>query len=171
MSVTPDTDSLTRGAHIADVTTAILLAVAAWCAVVATRGVFVLNVLIFPLPPLLLVYASVCVQVARHLLWPRPSLLWRVKSAQAAIVARPNLTAALRAFVATRPAVFLVAYFAVVTIGLTAKPGFVLSEIRLRICPRGSTPGGTGTSRLTAIRGTTRSSGSGTSRSFRPCRC
>ena len=135
MSVTPDTDSLARGAHIPDVTTAILLAVAAWCAVVATRGVFVLNVLIFPLPPLLLVYASVCVQVARHLLWPRPSLLWRVKSAQAAIVARPNLTAAFRAFVATRPAVFLVAYFAVVTIGLTAKAGFVLSRDPLANLP------------------------------------
>jgi hypothetical protein len=134
MSVTPETDALTMGARIADVTTAILLAVAAWCAVVATRGVFVLNVLILPPRPLLLVYAAVCVQVARHLLWPRPSLLWRVKRAHAAVVARPNVAAALRAFVATRPAVFLVAYFAVVIIGLT-KPGFVLSRDPLANLP------------------------------------
>jgi hypothetical protein len=134
MPVTPETDALTMGARIADVTTAILVAVAAWCAVVATRGVFVLNVLILPPPPLLLVYAAVCVQVARHLLWPRPSLLWRVKRAHAAVVARPNVAAALRAFVATRPAVFLVAYFAVVIIGLT-KPGFVLSRDPLANLP------------------------------------
>lgn len=135
MPVTPETDSLTRGARLADVTTAILLAVAAWCAVVATRGVFVLGVLILPPPPLLLVYAAVCVQIARHLLWPRPSILWRVKRAHAAVAARPNVAAALRAFVATRPAVFLVAFFAVVTIGLTAKPGFVLSRDPLANLP------------------------------------
>ena len=134
MPVTSETDALTIGARIADVTTAILLAVAAWCAVVATRGVFVFNVLILPPPPPLLVYAAVCVQVARHLLWPRPSLLWRVKRAHAAVVARPNVAAALRAFVATRPAVFLVAYFAVVIIGLT-KPGFVLSRDPLANLP------------------------------------
>jgi hypothetical protein len=126
---------VTRGARIADVTAAILLAVAAWCAVVATRTVFVLNVLISPPSPLLLLYAAICVQIARHLLWPRPSILWRLKKAHVAAVARPNVAAALRAFVATRPAVFLVAFFAVVTIGLSAKPGFVLSRDPLANLP------------------------------------
>jgi hypothetical protein len=109
--------------------------VAAWCAVVATRTVFVRNVLIFPPPPWLLVYAAVCVQIARHLLWPRPSILWRLKNAHAAAVARPDVAAAVRAFAATRPAVFLVAFFAVVTLGLSAKPGFVLSRDPLANLP------------------------------------
>jgi hypothetical protein len=135
MPVKPDSDPLTRGARIADITTAILIAVAAWCAVVATPAVFVRNVLIFPPPPLLLVYAAACVQIARHLLWPQPSVLSRVKRAHAAIVARPNVAAALRAFIATRPAVFLVAFFAVVTIGLSATPGFVLSRDPLANLP------------------------------------
>ena len=128
MPVTPDIDLLTRGARIADIATAVLIAAAGWCALVATPAVFVRNVLIFPPPPLLLVYAAGCVQIARHLLWPRPSILWRVKRVLAAVHARPNVAAALRAFVATRPAVFVVAFFAVVTIGLSATPGFVLSR-------------------------------------------
>ena len=135
MPVTPDIDPLTRGARIADITTAVLIAAAAWCALVATPAVFVRNVLIFPPPPLLLVYAAACVQIARHLLWPRPSILGRVRTAHAAVVARPNVAAALRAFVATRPAVFLVAFFAVVTLGLSATPGFVLSRDPLANLP------------------------------------
>jgi hypothetical protein len=135
MPVTPDIDPLARGARIADITTALVIGVAAWCAVVATPALFVRHVLIFPPPPLLLVYVAACVQIARHLLWPRPNILWRVKRAHAAVVARPDVAAALRAFVATRPAVFVVAFFAVVTIGLSATPGFVLSRDPLANLP------------------------------------
>ena len=95
-------DLLTRGARIADVATAILIAGAAWCALVATPAVFVRGVLIFPPAPLLLLYAAACVQIARHLLWPQPSVPSRVKRVHAAVLARPNVTAALRAFIATR---------------------------------------------------------------------
>jgi hypothetical protein len=111
----------------ADFAAAILLAVALWWAVVGPPAVFVGRVLILP-SPLLLVYVAGCVQIARHLLWPRPSALVWFKRAQTAVRARPDLEAAVNAFVGTRPAVFVVALVAVVTFGLSARPGFVLSR-------------------------------------------
>jgi hypothetical protein len=113
--------------HVADTVTAVLVAAALWYAVVGASPMFLGNVLISP-SPLVLMYAAVCVQIVRHLLWPRPSLLWRLKTIHAAVVARPNLAAAIRAFVATRPAVFVVAFVAVIAVGFPATPGFVLAR-------------------------------------------
>ena len=118
----------------ADCVAAILVAVALWWAVVGPPAVFVGRVLILP-SPLLLVYVAGCVQIARHLLWPRPSALVWFKQAHAALRARPDLDAAVNAFVGTRPAVFVVALIAVVTFGLSARPGFVLSREPLANLP------------------------------------
>src|SRR5258706_1235662 len=101
MPVTPDTNPLARGARIADITTAVLIAAAGWCALVATPAVFVRNVLIFPPPPLLLVYAAGCVQIARHLLWPRPSILWRVQRVLAAVGGRADVAPAFSAVISS----------------------------------------------------------------------
>ena len=78
--------------------------------------------------PSSLIYIAVCVQIVRHLIWPRPSAFARLGELRVAIAARPHLAAALRAFFMTRPAVFIVAMVAVVTIGLTSTPGFVFSR-------------------------------------------
>ena len=112
---------------VADTVTAILVAAALWYGIVGSSAMFLGNVLISP-SPLVLMYAAVCVQIVRHLLWPRPSLLSRLETIHAAVVARPNLAAAIRAFVATRPAVFAVAFVAVIAVGFPATPGFVLAR-------------------------------------------
>lgn len=112
---------------VADTVTAILVAAALWYGIVGSSAMFLGNVLISP-SPLVLMYAAVCVQIVRHLLWPRPSLLSRLETIHAAVVARPNLAAAIRAFVATRPAVFVVAFVAVIAVGFPATPGFVLAR-------------------------------------------
>ena len=83
----------------------------------------------------MLVYAAGCVQIVRHLLWPTPSIVFRLRRAHELMLARPNLAAAARAFVATRPAVFVVAFMAVITLGLPAAPGFVLSRDPLANLP------------------------------------
>jgi len=76
----------------------------------------------------MLIYIAVSVQIARHLMWPRPSALSRLADLRAAIVERPHLADALRAFFLTRPAVFVIALVAVITLGITSTPGFVLSR-------------------------------------------
>jgi hypothetical protein len=112
---------------VADTVTAVLIAAALWYGIVGSSAMFLGSVLISP-SPLVLMYAAVSVQVIRHLLWPRPSLLSRLETIHAAAVARPNLSAAIRAFVATRPAVFAVAFVAVIAVGFPATPGFVLAR-------------------------------------------
>ena len=118
----------------ADIVAAILLVVALWWAIVGQPAVFVGRVPILP-APLLLIYIAGCVQIARHLLWPRPSVLVWFKHAHAALRARPNLEAAVSAFVATRPAVFAMALAAVVAFGLAGRPQFVLSREPLANLP------------------------------------
>jgi hypothetical protein len=119
---------------VADTVTAVLVAAALWSAVVGSAAVFVRNALISP-SPLVLLYGAVSVQIVRHLLWPRPNILGRLRAIHAAVVARPNLAAALRAFVATRPAVFVVAVVAVIAVGFPATPGFVLARDPLSNLP------------------------------------
>jgi len=126
---------LSRGARLADVATVVLFAIAGWLGVVGIGPSVVSGRVIAPPSALMVVYIAACVQIVRHLLWPRPSAFRRLASAYALIVARPHVAAALRAFVATRPAVFVVAFVAVVTIGLTATPGFVLSRDPLANLP------------------------------------
>ena len=62
--------------------------------------------------------------------WCGQGRVWRrgARDLRDHIRAKPHLYAACRAFVMTRPAVFVIAIAAVATIGLTATPGFVLSR-------------------------------------------
>jgi hypothetical protein len=113
-------------AQIADAVTLGLIAFVIWWNLVARPVGFFAGLGKF-LSPLSVTYIAGCVQVIRHLLWPRPSAISRIGDLHAAILRRPHLAAALRAFLLTRPAVFAVALAAVITIG-TATPGFVLSR-------------------------------------------
>jgi mannosyltransferase PIG-V len=119
--------SLAAPAHAADALTLGLLAVAVWWWLVA-RPVTWFNGLRDVLSPWILIYVAASVQIVRHLTWPRPSALSRLRDLRTAIVERPHLADALRAFFLTRPAVFIVALAAVITLGITSTPGFVLSR-------------------------------------------
>jgi hypothetical protein len=68
------------------------------------------------------------VVVIRHVVFRETTMwdtvaVWRDRLDQ-----RPDVAAAFRAFVATRPAIFVVAYFAVVTFGLAPTTGRILSD-------------------------------------------
>ncbi len=118
----------------ADVVTGVLVALAMWWMLVA-RPIWLFVGIGDVLSPLSALYLAGCVQVIRHLLWPRPSVISRMADLRAAVLARPHLAAALRAFLVTRPAVFVVAFAAVVTLGITSTPGFVLSRDPLANLP------------------------------------
>jgi hypothetical protein len=82
---------------------------------------------VLPTAPALIFLAAALV-VVRHVACPRPSIHAMLAAWRDAVNARPHVAAAVRAFLYTRPVVFLVAYLAVVTIGFPPKPvGFTLS--------------------------------------------
>ena len=112
--------------RVADGITIALAMLAIWMALVA-RPVSLFMALGDVLSPSSLIYIAGCAQVVRHLIWPTPSAISRLRDLGVTIARRPHLAAALRAFVMTRPAVFVVAAAAVITIGVTTS-GFVLSR-------------------------------------------
>lgn len=128
-------DVLPRGALIADLLAALLAALAVWVALAGGTRYLIFDVAISFRSPLLFLYAAASILVVRHLVWPRPSARRHLDAARAALAARPDFAAAVRAFVATRPAVFAVAFFAIVTIGLPPKPGFILATEPLANLP------------------------------------
>jgi hypothetical protein len=128
-------DSLPLRARIADMAAVALLGAALWSAPIGGGRYPLIDVVISPRSPLVFLYAATSVLIVRHLLWPRPTAVARARRVYSSIFARPDLAAAIRAFAATRPAVLLVGFFAVITLGLSAKPGFVLSRDPLANLP------------------------------------
>jgi len=124
----PRATSLHRYARAADLLTAALLFFALWLAVVGINRHLIFDRVLAPPSASLMLYAAVCVVIVRHVMWPKPTAWSRFNAAREAVTARPYVGDAVRAFVATRPAVLLVAFFSVLTIGLSAKPGFILSR-------------------------------------------
>ena len=120
--------SLHRYARIADLLTAALLLLSLWLAVVGINRRLIFDRVFDPPSASLVFYIAASVAIVRHVLWPTPTAWSHASAVREAVTSRPSVAAATRAFVATRPAVFLVAFFAVLTIGLSAKPGFVLSH-------------------------------------------
>ena len=111
--------------RVFDAATLALLAVIAWKTLTAeTRAG------IFDLLPrarsLFLFYVLGGLLVVRHILQPRPTLVERLRAGWRSIAEAPTWGPAVSAFVSTRLMVFVVAFFAVVTFGLS-KPGVVLS--------------------------------------------
>jgi hypothetical protein len=143
---------------MADIAVVVLLGAALWIALIGGGRYLVFDVVISMRSPRVFLYAAASLAIVRHLLWPRPTALTRARYVYASILARAELAAAIRAFVATRPAVLLVGFFAVITFGLSDKAGFSPSRDRSQTFRRDTTPAGTPTSRSTGTRGTTRSS-------------
>ncbi len=107
-----------------DALTVVLLAAAA-LVVVAGRQVHFGGRIGLPSIPFLLA-ASVVVLVMRHALFRGAGILATFALWRARLDSSPDTAAAVRAFVSTRLAVFIVAHFAVVTIGLAPKASFTL---------------------------------------------
>jgi mannosyltransferase PIG-V len=111
-------------ARMADMAVVVLLAAALWIGLIGGGRYLVFDVVIPLRSPMAFLYAAMSVAIVRHLLWPRPTALARAGELYDSILARADLAAALRAFLATRPAVLLVGFFAVMTFGLSDKAGF-----------------------------------------------
>lgn len=124
----------TRSQNALDTLSALLGGAALWSAIVGWSPRFVGGFLIAP-TALPLLYAAVSAQIVRHLLWPKPTIVERLRRIGAAIAARPQLAAAVRAFAATRPAVFVAAYVAVIALGFPQTPGLTLSRDPLSNLP------------------------------------
>jgi hypothetical protein len=133
-----DTDTQERrlplAGRVADGAVLVLAAAALWIAFLGGNRYLIFGVVVSLRSPLLAVYAAASTLIVRHLLWPRPSILHRLIAARGSLHIRSDLAAALRAFVATRPAVLLVGFLAVVTFG-TAAAGFELSKDPLANLP------------------------------------
>jgi len=113
-----------RAAILLDALTVALLATAA-LVVVAGREVYVVGPITLPAIPVLLGAAVVALAV-RHAIFRATGIFATFAVWRARLDSFPDTAAAVRAFVPTRLAVFVVAHFAVVTIGLAPKAAFTL---------------------------------------------
>lgn len=122
-------------ARIADAATVVLLVTTAW--ILATGGTRFLvgGVVISLRSAWLFLYIAAAVQIVRHLLVPSPAAWSRLGGWWERLVAREGVAAAVGPFMATRMAVLLAGFFAVIAFGLTPKPGFVLSHDPLANLP------------------------------------
>jgi mannosyltransferase PIG-V len=124
-----------RLARAADVLALALLGMAVWVAMLGGRRYLVLGIVISLKSSMPFLYEAISVLIVRHLIWRRPSALEHLRSTGAVVRSHPDLSAALRIFLATRPAVLLVGFFAVVTFGIAVNPGFTPSENPLANLP------------------------------------
>jgi hypothetical protein len=106
----------------------VLLAAATLFVVVAGRQLFIESRSTTLPSVLVLLSATIIVSGLRHAIFRRSGILSSFAVWRARLDAYPETAAAVRAFMATRPAVFIVAHFAVVTIGLAPKASFTLTS-------------------------------------------
>lgn len=114
------------GVRIADAAAVCLAVFAVWILLTGGRRFVLAGTIVSLKSPMLALYAAGSILLVRHLRWPRPTFPQHVRGLRASLVRRPALHAAVRGFWATRPAVLLVGFLAVVTFGFTT-PGFVLA--------------------------------------------
>jgi Mannosyltransferase (PIG-V) len=117
-----------RWVRLADFAALGLAALALWIAMVGGLRQVVFGRVVSVTSPIVVLYGACSLLLVRHLLYPRPHAAVRLRTLGQAISARPAFGAALRAFLASRPAVFAIGLFATAAVGLGAKPGFVLSH-------------------------------------------
>jgi len=127
--------ALSPRARALDMATVALLGAALWITLIGGGRYLLFDVVISLRSPMVFLYGAASVAIVRHLLWPRPTILTRARHVYASIFARADLAAAIRAFAATRPAVLLVGFFAVITFGLSDKAGFTPSTDPLANLP------------------------------------
>jgi hypothetical protein len=128
-----DTDAagvreLPRHIRFADAAALVLAAIAVWIALMGGRRYLFLGTIVSLKSPLPLVYAAVSVLIVRHLMRPRPNALQHLRATYASVRARADFAPALRAFLATRPAVLAIGFFAVITFGTSAPVGMKFSN-------------------------------------------
>ncbi len=124
-----------RLARAADAASALLVAIAAWIAVTGGSRHVVLDIVVGLRSPLLFLYVAASIQIVRHVVVPSPVVWVRLARGWRAAMSRPGVSAAVRPFVATRAAVLLAGFFAVVAIGIQATPGFSVSDDPLTNLP------------------------------------
>jgi hypothetical protein len=115
-----------RAAMLLDLLTLILLTAAALVVVAGRQLYFGVPITVPSIPVLLGV--SLLVLVTRHVIYRGAGILATFAVWRARLDAFPDTADAVRAFIATRPAVFIVAHFAVVTFGLAPKASFTLTS-------------------------------------------
>lgn len=121
--------ALPRWLHIADAVAGALLLLGVWQVLTGgARG----GILQFVVPrgasAALFFYAAGAVLLVRHVAVPAPSAFGRLRAWLRRTGDRPVWGPVWRAFLATRLTVFLVAFFAVGTVGVAPHPGFQLSD-------------------------------------------
>ena len=121
--------------RLADGAALLLLAIAAWIAIAGGRRYLVFGIIVSMKSPLVAAYGGASILIVRHLLWPRPTILQHLAAVRRSLSGHPDFAAALRPFIATRPAVLLVGLYAVVTFGFPSRPGFLLSDDPLANLP------------------------------------
>ena len=116
-----------RLARAVDAVTLVLFGAALFVEL-AGRGLIV-GVGQFVLPSAsVLLFVAAAVLAIRHVALPRPGIRATIAGWHCQLEARPHMAAAARAFLFTRPLVFFVGYFAVVTFGIPQAPGLALSQ-------------------------------------------
>jgi Gpi18-like mannosyltransferase len=126
---------ITLKIRFADAAALLLAAIAVWIEIVGGRRYLVFGTVVSLKSPLFPAYAAASVFLVRHLLWPRPSALQHLRATARSLAGHPDFAVAVRAFLATRPAVLIVGLFAVVTFGFAGRPGFSLSDDPLANLP------------------------------------
>jgi Mannosyltransferase (PIG-V) len=134
-TVAPDDPRLPLPLRVADIMALALAAVALWIAFVGGRRYLVFGIIVSLRSALPFVYAAASVLIVRHVLRPRPSALDHLVRARGWGRRHPDLAIASRAFLATRPTVLLIGFFAVVTFGIGPSPGFAPSPDPLANLP------------------------------------
>jgi hypothetical protein len=134
-TVAPDDHRLPLSLRLADITALALAAVAVWIALLGGHRYLVFGVVVSLRSPLPFVYAAASVLLVRHLLRPRPSALDHLALVRRWVRRHPDFVPAGRAFLATRPAVLIIGFFAVVTFGIGPHPGFAPSQDPLANLP------------------------------------
>jgi len=130
-----DRRAVPRWAQALDAMALLSLAGALFVAVAGRVLLLRYGSIVLPAPPAWLGLSALLL-VVRHAALRQPGTFASVAAWRARLDARPHLAAAVRAFAYTRPMVFVVAYFAVVTIGLPPQPvGFQVSSDPLTNLP------------------------------------
>lgn len=123
-----------RWAIAADAVAGSLLACAVFVAIAGRSFLIALGQIVLPSAAFLL-FAGAAVLLVRHVAQPKPGAAATLALLRRAIGARPHAGAALRAFLVTRPLVFVIGYLAVVTLGVPDRVGFTLSPDALENLP------------------------------------
>ena len=123
-----------RLVRIADAAVLAALTAALYVALAGRALVLVKTTVHLPSLSFLLFFA-VAVLAIRHAAVPRPGIVTTIRRWVQRLEERPHAAAAVRAFLVTRPLVFLVGLFAVVTFGFPPSKGEVLSSEPLENLP------------------------------------